>query len=299
MRLLLGILSGVLAFLSPDTPVDSSEQHMRLPENHIVAYTAPLPDPQAYSIFKQKLLLAKSREGLAEKTLAVARSFEGTPYVGGTLESNGTEKLVVNLTEVDCWTFMENSLALALSAQTATSHFDSFRHHLQELRYYGGQINGYASRIHYFSAWLDQAEKTGYLTDITQSLGGIPYNKPVNFMSTHPQRYPKLADQGTLQKIRKAEKALSTEKKFYIPQNQIEQIEDKLQDGDIIALTSWKRGLDIAHQGFAVRKNGRVHLLHASSLGKRVLISSLPLSRYIRTQKGQTGIMVARLRTTN
>ncbi|MCB9331834.1 MAG: DUF1460 domain-containing protein [Lewinellaceae bacterium] len=82
----------------------------------------------------------------------------------------------------------------------------------------------------------------------------------------------------------------------FIPQEKIARIEPFLQDGDLIALTSWKKDLDISHQGFAIRKNGHIHLLHASSLGKRVLISGQPLAQYVRSQKGQTGIMVARLK---
>jgi hypothetical protein len=39
-----------------------------------------------------------------------------------------------------------------------------------------------------------------------------------------------------------------------------------------------------------------MHLMHASSLGKKVVISKQPLPEYILSQPGQTGIMVARLR---
>jgi hypothetical protein len=73
-------------------------------------------------------------------------------------------------------------------------------------------------------------------------------------------------------------------------------MEHLIQEGDIISLTAWKKDLDIAHQGFAVKVNGRMHLMHASSLGKKVVISKQPLPEYILSQPGQTGIMVARLR---
>lgn len=67
------------------------------------------------------------------------------------------------------------------------------------------------------------------------------------------------------------------------------------QEGDIISLTSAKADLDIAHQGFAVKINGRIHLMHASSLAHRVVYQQ-PLPAYVISQRGQTGIMVARLR---
>ncbi|MFM8484753.1 MAG: N-acetylmuramoyl-L-alanine amidase-like domain-containing protein, partial [Bacteroidota bacterium] len=82
---------------------------------------------------------------------------------------------------------------------------------------------------------------------------------------------------------------------YYIPQHEIIKMEHLIQDGDIICLTSVKQDLDVAHQGFAVKKGNRVHLLHASSLAKKVIISGQPLAEYVLAQPGQSGIMVARL----
>jgi hypothetical protein len=41
---------------------------------------------------------------------------------------------------------------------------------------------------------------------------------------------------------------------YYIPQHEIISMEHLIQDGDIICLTSVKQDLDVAHQGFAVKK---------------------------------------------
>ena len=48
-----------------------------------------------------------------EKVVAIGRYFLETPYVGGTLDINPQEKLVVNLREFDCVTFVDNVIALA------------------------------------------------------------------------------------------------------------------------------------------------------------------------------------------
>jgi hypothetical protein len=63
----------------------------------------------------------------------------------------------------------------------------------------------------------------------------------------------------------------------------------------LLLLTSTKRGLDISHEGFAVRQNGRIHLLHASSLHRKAIISGQPLAEYMKGQKGQSGIIILRL----
>jgi hypothetical protein len=114
-------------------------------------------------------------------------------------------------------------------------------------------------------------------------------------MSTHPAAYPALRNPETLRQIEAVEKRLSRHDWYYIPQHKVAAMESDIRDGDIIAITSGKLGLDIAHEGFALRVNGKVHLLHASSLGKRVVISAQPLSAYLIAQKGQTGIIVARM----
>jgi hypothetical protein len=289
--LLIGMFSfGVPGWLEPT--MLSTIEPTPLP-----AFEAPMlpPDPQDMAVFEEKTRIAMAEQNLAERTLAVAKSFLGTPYVSGTLGTNTDEQLIVNLRALDCWTFMETSLATALAAGTPDPSFDTLKSYIQQLRYWGGTINGFASRIHYFSGWLLQAEKIGYLRDITSDLGGIPYRNKIGYMTARPGKYPPLKDPKTLHQMQQVEKRLNQHAWFFIPQNRIDQIESQLRDGDLIALTSGKSDLDIAHQGFAVRQNGRIHLLHASSLGRRVLISTQPLGQYVRAQKGQTGIMVARL----
>ena len=54
-------------------------------------------------------------------------------------------------------------------------------------------------------------------------------------------------------------------------------------------------GLDTRHVGFALWLNGNLHLLHASSLYKRVLISPDTFYDYELRQKKHTGIRVLRI----
>ena len=254
--------------------------------------------PAVFTENDSLLFLEKQKIALAEtttpaKTLAVALSFIGAPYVHGCLDQTAQECLEVNLCELDCWTFVENSLAIALATP---GNFYDYRVQLQELRYWGGNINGYGSRIHYFSGWLLQNEKRGILQDLTALMGGIPYKKTIGYISARPAKYPKIKDPENLRSLRAAERRINAHSWFYIPKNQVADMEHLIQEGDIISLTAWKPELDIAHQGFAVKINGRIHLMHASSLNKKVIISKQPLPDYIATQVGQTGIMVARLK---
>lgn len=229
-----------------------------------------------------------------DKTLAVATSFLGTPYIHGTLDGNPTEGLVVNLRDLDCWTFVECSLALA-KTQLEGGDYQAFKARLQQLRYWGGTIDGYGSRIHYFSGWVLQAQKFGYLHDITQELGGVPYQKKIGYISARPAKYPEIRNPENLRALRGSEARINAHHWYFIPKTNIKSMEHLIREGDLLLLTTVKKDLDVAHQGFAVKRNGRIHLLHASSLGKRVLISPQPLPEYMMGQKGQSGIMVIRL----
>lgn len=242
---------------------------------------------------KKALMAAQPDTSHAALVLVMGRSFLGQPYVSGVLDRTQQEQLVVNFREMDCWTHVECSVALTLGG--SQSSFEEYRQQLQKLRYWGGNIEGYGSRIHYFTGWLLQAEKLGILQDLTRDMGGIPYVKQVGYISARPHKYPKIKDEKTLAQLRSAEARINKHRWYYIPKSRVAAMEHLLHEGDLIILTSAKADLDISHQGFAVRQNGRIHLLHASSLNRKVIISALPLPQYLAKQRGQSGIIVARL----
>lgn len=248
--------------------------------------------PRDSLLFLEKQKVAAPYNTRTARALSVARSFLGTPYVTGTLDVNANEQLVVNLRQLDCWTLVENSVAISLASE---GDFASYLAHLQELRYWGGTLDGYGSRIHYFSGWLLQAEKSGLLIDLTKEMGGILNRKKIGYITARPDKYPKIKNAETLRDLRSAEKRINAHPWYYIPKSRVAAMEHLIREGDIVMLTSSRRDLDIAHEGFAVRQNGRIHLLNASSLSKRVVISKQTLAQYLATQKGQSGIMVARL----
>ncbi|MBV6440790.1 MAG: DUF1460 domain-containing protein [Haliscomenobacteraceae bacterium CHB4] len=276
----------IQGFHLPDIPLFDNDPAAENPLRK-VAYS----DRDSF-LFSEKQKTVTPETDLGGKTLAIARSFLGTSYVAGTLDMNAEEQLVVNLRQLDCWTLVENSLAIALANE---GDFQGYLSNLQQLRYWGGTVDGYGSRIHYFSGWLLQAEKSGFLRDLTREMGGIPYRKKIGYISARPDKYPKMRDAATLRDIQASERRINAHAWYFIPKAKVAAMEHLIEDGDLIMLTSSRRDLDIAHQGFAVRQNGRIHLLNASSLAKKVVISRQTLTQYLAAQKGQSGIMVARL----
>lgn len=259
----------------------------------------PAPDDTEIFLSKLKIAARHADRPLPEAVVAVANSMVGLPYVSGTLDRSDEENLVVNLREMDCWTLVENSIAIALTARdgAAAANFQNFQNHLQKLRYRRGLVDGYGSRLHYFSEWILQASEAGLVEDVTHSCGGVEYRKRVSFMSDYPSAYPKLLFKNdNLQKVKAGEACVNAHRWYFIPKKQVAIFEKNLREGDIVVFTSTLRNLDIEHQGFAVRRGGRWHVLHASSVVGRVVVSARPLAEYILRNKKQSGMMVVRFR---
>ena len=149
--------------------------------------------------------------------------------------------------------------------------------------------------MHYFTEWTRQAEKNGWIKDITLDIGGEITNKEVHFMSENQKLYPKITDEKTLETILGTEKQINKKPLSQIEKSKVSAIENKIMEGDLIAMTSTIEGLDCNHVGIAILVNGRIHLLHASSSLKKVVISEKPLADYLQGIKKDAGIMVLRV----
>lgn len=230
-----------------------------------------------------------------ETLVFVGKTFLGTPYAAKTLEIGSKESLVINFQGLDCTTFVENVLVLSLMLKNEKDDFESYTAYLEKIRYKNGELDGYASRLHYFSEWITNNEQKGIIRNITGDIGGIEIEKDINFMSTHRELYPFLKDDKNFKGIQQSEINISQSSVCFLPKDQIKENEASILSGDIIALTTSIKGLDITHTGIAIRKeNGRIHLLHASSKGQ-VEISTLPLVDYLKKIKNNTGIIVNRV----
>jgi hypothetical protein len=227
--------------------------------------------------------------------IKIGTFLEETPYVAYTLEKDSLEKLVINLRELDCTTFAENCLAISRTIRSGNHSFERFTAELENLRYRNGKLIDYPSRLHYFSDWIFNNEKKKLIADVSKEIAQTLYLNKVDFMSTHPDSYPQLKNNpGFVSEFKKQEEEISSRITFYIPKEKIAKVEDKLMDGDIVGITTNIKGLDISHVGLLVRKAGRIHLMHASSRAKKVIISDNTLEEYLAASKSATGIMVAR-----
>lgn len=267
---------------------------------------------------------------MGELVVRIAESFMDTPYVGGTLEVE-PEALRICMDKTDCILFVEMCTCLALTFKgvdlavagrdgtvqevapsrhgtvkdgtlrngtvtgrtlRAAPSYELFRRNVQAMRYRRGIVDGYASRIHYTSEWILQAERMGIMEEFSGELG-VEYGQAFGFMSAHPDSYAQMRDNAAREAIAAVEKELETHAPFhFVPQERLRDasVAAQIHDGDIIFLMSRAKGLDIAHVAIARRVDGELHFIHASSKAGKVILEPRTLADY-----AANGIRVARL----
>ena len=233
--------------------------------------------------------------------LFFARQFLNVPYVAHTLERFSRERLIVNTRQLDCTTLVETVTALTLCSCRQQYTFAAYTQQLQALRYRDGKLTDYTSRLHYFSDWIDNNTQQHFVKEVQSS--HPPFTAvqrlQINYMSLHPQSYDALKQHPAfVSVIKKHENALTGRTYRYIPKSAVKNtalLRRTVKDGDIIAITCNKKGLDIAHLGFAVWKRDGLHMLNASQLHKKVVTEPMTLYQYLQKHPSHTGIRIIRI----
>ena len=228
-----------------------------------------------------------------------ARKLIGVPYVGKTLEVNDTERLIVNLRQLDCTTYVENVLALALCASNGLERFEDFYTFLRLIRYRSGKVS-YTDRLHYFADWVADNERMGYVRNLNSFNPPFSAVQTVNahFMTEHVKFYPMLVKHPEwIDDIKNMEKNITGWRVPYVPKAELENtsvFRDAIRDGDILGLLTSRDGLDTSHLGIAIWHKDGLHLLNASSLHHKVVEERMTLYQYMQKQPRQIGFRVVR-----
>ena len=242
---------------------------------------------------------AKHFKSPGEQCEFIARKFLDTPYQAGTLEGM-PEAVTVNLDAVDCTTLVDQVLAMAATVSEGRTSWRDFVYNLERLRYRGGEENGYASRLHYVCDWAVDNIHRGQIEDATRVFPRINYIvRSIDFMSDNRDKYPALADDTEFERIKNVEIGYRNHRFPYIKTVDLNGKETKAEfrDGDVVALVSSAKNIDVTHMGFIVMVDGEPYLLHASSVDGKVEISSRPLVDYLKRNRSLIGVRVFRLKT--
>lgn len=254
------------------------------------------------------LIPLRDKMSVSEMMIQAGKKILGKSYVAATLDDEkDVEELKVFLNRTDCILFVETcfNLSLCVKKYGSEANFNRFAFLVSKSRYRDGVVKNYSDRIHYTTEWIIQQQKRGLLNDITRELGGILYDHPIYYMSKNYNRYLQLKDANPdelllnratedLKKIIQVEKEISSYPFYYIPQEKIPQIENKIENGDIICYITKVEGLDIAHVAMAYKNNGRVGFIHASIGDMKVVVDSKSIYQYVKANKSIIGIKVVR-----
>lgn len=272
-----------------------------LPSSLFGALMQDLTDEQICNMkFDFALSQSLAAKPINDVMVEIGKTFIGVDYGANVLETEGDERLVVNMRALDCVTFYENCVTLARCVKMKKTTFNDYMAQLQLLRYRDGKINGYTSRLHYTTDYWFNAEQKGILKVVTKEIFGEKnvkeIQRPINFMTTHRDSYKHLKTNDENWKIiKQQEDAINARKDYFLPKGNLHMFADKVNNGDLIGITSNISGMDIAHTGVAVMVEGRLHFMHAPITGSKVQITELPLQDYLAKNSRQTGIIVARV----
>ena len=246
-------------------------------------------------------LLAKGNEsGIADANALIefyARQLLGTPYVAHTLEAD-EEVLTINIHELDCLTFIESLYALTRATLNHRYSWRDYAANIENVRYRGGTMGDYSSRIHYISEWIIDNHLRGNLVEVTPDLPHADYMvKNIDYMSKNPSQYRQLKnDTAMVEKIRRYE--LRQHRFPYLKRSWLDDKEVKaaLRSGDFISLVTKADGLDVSHNGIIiVDDKGDPYLLDASMSGGKVMLESKPLFKFLERSKNNIGVRVFRM----
>ena len=276
-----------------DAPASDSEQGPPM----VAVSDTTTADAETMAAFERVMTTART-EAFSERPFgaivqSVGEVLIGARYQDGLLDVSAEETLVVDLTAFDCVLYVENVLALARGIAQENYSFAGYVANLEDLRYRNGTLDGYCSRLHYFTDWMYDNALREHVTNITRDIGGEALPKTLDFMTTHRGAYARLVSDSTFACILGMEEHILGRDLFYVPQDRIEAVYDQFEAGDVIATATHIGGLDVTHTGFVHRtEGGGIGFLHASSTGEVKVADDL--AAYIRSNDVQIGIIVAR-----
>ncbi len=198
---------------------------------------------------------AAKMQDVGEKIAFLSEKFIGMPYQEKTLigDINTPEVFVINLSGVDCFTFIDYVEAMRLSGS-----LDEFKENLKKVRYESGNV-AFENRNHFFTDWIEFNPE--FVDDVTEEIGGrniVKMRKILNLKEDGAYYLAGIQPRGR-------------EIKYIPPDAFDDSIIEKLKTGDYAGIYSEKAGLDVSHVGIIIKTEDGIYLRHASSIKGKVV----------------------------
>ena len=219
----------------------------------------PPPHPAADDARLETLLASVRARSLDARLLGISEQLRGTPYAHSPLgEGEGQDPDPrLRLDRVDCLTFVETVMALALSTSV-----EDVVHVLDSIRYRGRP--DYVGRNHLMEAeWLPSNAAKGMVRDVTAQLGGEGVVKDAKVIG------PEAWASGTARALALPSEARLTGRfpLAVLPVDQVAARAARWPSGTLLLVVRedapW-RITRVSHLGFVVQRGGRTYLRHAT-----------------------------------
>lgn len=187
---------------------------------------------------------------LCERIERISAHFLGRPYFDNPLEGgpHSPEVFKVSLAGFDCVTYNETVLALARSRA-----LDEFIDEIREMRYAGGQIE-WKHRNHYMIDWVSNNAERGIIKDVTIGPESVVKTRTLSLIEALPRKTVSFG---------------------CFPKRSLNQIQNRIETGDIILFASTRKTLDVFHTGILIKGEDEISLRHATRTAGRVIEQSL------------------------
>jgi hypothetical protein len=192
------------------------------------------------------LRASRNESGLSRRIELLSARFLGRGYASSPLGGGPDLKEVLSAAtdDFDCVTFVETVLALSLSHSPT-----EFVRKLTLIRYHKGSID-WKSRNHYMVDWARRNQKSGFIRDCTKGERLVIHKRTLNLV---PGLGAKSVALHCLPKRTVARRTFGAE------------------SADVVMFVSTRRDLDVFHLGFVIKRDGILHLRHASRTAGRVV----------------------------
>lgn len=253
---------------------------------HAVSASAAVPAASAAdaALADSIMQVLKSREyaGTGARIAAAAEALTGAgsdPYY----QTDSVATLRVNMTGFNPMTFVNTTLALALTAGGNEGGFPAFGERLQNLSCRRGESDGFASILWHAADWIGDNSYRGNIQELTDRYGdGRSKTKSLDYISRNREKFAVLKDEAVYDKVKMTEMGFRTHRIPYLPKQFAGNkafLED-LRDGDILVLVPYADGSDIYRIGFVKIEDGTPYFIHYDTRSGRVVREHEPLKRY-------------------
>lgn len=219
---------------------------------------------------RQALTESRTTGSLSGRLVWMSEKFLGTRYLASPLgEGSGKDPdPLIRFDAVDCLTFVEESMALALGRSS-----DEVERLLAEIRYFNRPI--FSERNHLMEAqWIPNNVRKGFLRPATRRLGGDATRQVWKEIDERAWSSPSARALGLSGNERPMGKfALSV-----IGLEELLAIAPRLDSGTVLVIVREDRPFSptrVSHVGFVIQKGRRTYLRHATRTFGRVVDEEL------------------------